>query len=193
MAVTDIPSVSLAQELILAYPSAKVILNRRLDVEAWYRSVLNTVENGGRGLNHTFLSLFDSELFWIHRLRQAVWSEMFNHDFRKYGKECYVSHYQELEELLEREAKEGRKRDVLRWSVEEGWGPLVRFLGKEVPRDEMGQETEFPSGNDPGEFAGMRRKISEKRLVRAETRRRVLVFAVLSLFVAVVGWWWHAS
>lgn len=37
-AVTDLPTAGFAVEMLRAYPDAKVILNRRRDVDAWYES-----------------------------------------------------------------------------------------------------------------------------------------------------------
>lgn len=41
-AATDMPVAMFAAELAAVYPEAKVVLNRRVDVDAWYRSVQAT-------------------------------------------------------------------------------------------------------------------------------------------------------
>ena len=43
MAITDLPAARFAPELIAAYPNAKVILNKRDDADAWYRSFDETM------------------------------------------------------------------------------------------------------------------------------------------------------
>jgi hypothetical protein len=45
-AVTDFPPALFVDELIAAYPDAKILLTVRNDVEAWYKSVLNTLWTG---------------------------------------------------------------------------------------------------------------------------------------------------
>ena len=50
--------------------------------------------------------------------------------------------------------------DLLDWSVEDGWEPLCRFLGKPIP------EETFPNGNSSEEF-----KVKVKELYASFNRR----------------------
>lgn len=43
MALTDLPTAAFGIELLRVYPDAKVILNKRDDVDAWYKSTMSTV------------------------------------------------------------------------------------------------------------------------------------------------------
>src|ERR1700761_1742624 len=45
MATTDMPGATFACELIRAYPEAKVIINKREDIDAWYKSVIKSFDN----------------------------------------------------------------------------------------------------------------------------------------------------
>lgn len=63
---------------------------------------------------------------------------------------------------------EGR---LLEFRVEEGWGPLCEFLGKEVP------EVKFPRGNDIKEFNASAQRYTVKRV--KETGFNLLVGVVL--------------
>lgn len=189
MAVTDIPSVGLAAELIGAYPGAKVVVNRR-DKERWWRSVRETLENGERGTwRHVVVSLFDSECFWLWRLREGLWVRMFGGDFVKNGRGLHDRHYGEIETVLKREEVEGRERKVLRWGVEDGWAPLCEFLEVEVPRNAEGREVDFPSGNEPGKFAEMRKTNHGERLARARRRRNWVVGIVIAGIVCGLAWY----
>lgn len=117
-AVTDFPCGGFAEELLDLYPSAKVILNYRDDVDAWARSVENTLEVvvKGQEWEEWFLTFFQSNLFWRQRSLYWVWSRFFGGDFENGGKEWYRRHYSTLEERLR-----GSGRKFLRWKVEDGW------------------------------------------------------------------------
>ena len=151
MATTDMPGAAFACELIRAYPEAKVIINKREDIEAWYRSVINSFDNPKKPspFGQWRTALFGPELFWMKAGRDAMWAHAMGYDFAKNGKGVYRKHYEEIDELLEAESMAGRGRKVLRWKVEDGWTSLASFLGKEVPEDERGIEVDFPSGNAP--------------------------------------------
>lgn len=182
MAVTDAPSCMFAPELIRAYPDAKIIINKREDVEAWYQSNLASVLRQNAGGYQYVRSYFESEIFWIQRVLQAIFMGYFRWDFAGYGKEVYRQHYDEIDRVIAEEEKAGRRRQVLRWKIEDGWKPICEFLGKEVPR------RDFPSGNTPKEFEERRTKIYVKRFAVAERNMRVAgVVAVAGL--AALMWW----
>lgn len=74
-------------------------------------------------------------------------------------------------------------REWLDWEVQDGWGPLCRFLREEVP------EREFPNENAGGGFAKRRDEVQGDRIVRAERRMKVAAGVGVSLVVAGLGWW----
>lgn len=117
-AVTDMPACGFAQELLTAYPDAKVVLNYRPDVEAWYQSMLELETLGRTQTRKAYvLSWFQSDLFWQQRVA-TYWlrGRHFKGDFRKNGKAWYAEHYRSLEERLTREG-----RPFLKWKVDDGW------------------------------------------------------------------------
>ena len=122
-AVTDQPACLFATELLDAYPDAKVILNRRDDVEAWHRSLLNIsgiVEDWGRWAR----ALVDAEEFWTMRCIGTGFVRYFRGDYRRYGREVYGEHYRRLEKKLESEGK-----GYLNWCVQDGWSVVPAKLG----------------------------------------------------------------
>jgi hypothetical protein len=126
-AITDVPCFVFAEELIKAYPDAKVILNRRRDVDAWYRSMQETAM-GVFTWPLWALHFWDRDLFWIYsvfELGLMVWAQR---DFDSHGKAMAAEHYRTLEDVCKRDG-----REYLDWSAEEEWAPLCAFLGKEVP------------------------------------------------------------
>lgn len=135
-AITDCPAVCLGKELTLAYPEAKVILNRRRDLDAWHYSYKT---GPAMGVIAPFLwtcSWFDTRLMWIRQMFYLGLIESMNGNFDKYGKQCAIEHFQEMEQSLK-----DQDRDYLEWDVEQGWEPLCRFLDKSVP------DMPFPKGN----------------------------------------------
>jgi hypothetical protein len=189
MATTDMPGATFASELIRAYPNAKVIVNKREDVEAWYQSILKTF-----GTQSPFgswsIALFDSELFWLKAGRDAIFSHMVDYDFARTGRDFYRKHYKEIEKTLEAEKAAGRERSVLRWKVEDGWDRLVDFLGIKVPEDGTGTAVEFPSGNDVDEFHRRRMAATMERVGKAKTRRAALIIAVVGVILAMIVEFW---
>ena len=74
-AVTDLPCAAFGPELLRAYPDAKVVLNRRRDVEAWYQSQLNTTQRTWKTWNSWSawaLSGLQAELFWTRRIMYTL-------------------------------------------------------------------------------------------------------------------------
>ncbi|KAF5603998.1 hypothetical protein FPCIR_1059 [Fusarium pseudocircinatum] len=137
-AVTDGPANVFGEELMSYYPNAKVILNRRRDVDAWYASMKKTcLEVFSWPM--WILSWFDTSICWLWWNFELVMKDYYRGDFDQYGKQVSEEHYKRLEERLADD-----QRPYLDWSVEDGWEPLCEFLGKPVPG------VPFPDGNKGG-------------------------------------------
>lgn len=192
------PCTGFACELIRAYPGAKIIINKRTDIEAWYQSVLNSFDGPDvpEGFSRWRRCVFERELFWMKAGRDAGWGYMVGYDFPKNGREVYHRHYAELEELLAAERKAGRGREVLEWQVQDGWEPLAAFLKKQVPTGENGRQVDFPRGNGQQSFIDMKvAKIAEK-VEGAEQRKRLLLVLLPPIAVALAAlplWQWSRS
>ncbi|KAF2007259.1 hypothetical protein P154DRAFT_541477 [Amniculicola lignicola CBS 123094] len=143
-ALTDMPIPLFASELVVAHPDAKVILNRRLDVDAWYASILGTFIAWENSWMHWVCSWFSPDLYWtpsgsnffLRDLPCILWRR-----FRANGKWVYREYCSFLE-----------------WALEDGWEPLCGFLSNEVP------DTEFPKGNASIDF--------QRRLQKAHASHR---------------------
>jgi len=143
--VEDIPSICFAEELIAAYPDAKVVLNTR-DVDAWLRSMDNTVGRVLRWRGWATLARWDSALVgpWYEHVKlvlPTVYGTVSDYSAKGPAREAIHAHYARV-----RAAVAGEEGRLLEYKVQDGWGPLCAFLGKEVPRGE------FPRINDSGEF-----------------------------------------
>lgn len=140
-AITDLDGAVFVSDLVAAYPDAKVILNYRKDLDKWHESLLGTFGVMEASWVHWFMSFFCFELYWARRF---VWREVLPLFFRgsaaENGKWVYREHMAMVRGLVPPER-------LLEWTVEDGWAPLCKFLGKEVPKKE------FPKGNAPDAFA----------------------------------------
>jgi hypothetical protein len=139
-AVTDFPAVMFVDELIAAYPDAKILLTVRDDVEAWYKSVLNTLWTGNFifGPPKTFLQAMVQRIFprppaWPIMQRAYGYTPLGN--FPAEGRDWYKAHNEHV-------MKAAKGRQFLEYNVKEGWGPLCKFLGVEEP------QVPFPRVND---------------------------------------------
>lgn len=121
-----------------AYPDAKVVLTVR-EPNAWYESVQNTIY---RGSHVTSGSAGDPRLSRLQVPETLVWQRTFSGRFedRAHALQVFERHNREVQERVPADR-------LLVFDVREGWGPLCRFLGAEVPQDEP-----FPHVNDSQQF-----------------------------------------
>ncbi|KAJ5550492.1 hypothetical protein N7461_005190 [Penicillium sp. DV-2018c] len=174
--VSDLFAAEFASELIAAYPNAKVILNVRRDLDSWYQSMQNTMGYYDRNpVDWDWCkSWFSAELFWVRQtMSRTMMPRFFRGSFASNGKWVYQQHVAMIRGL-------GLPEDrLLQWSVEDGWEPLCRFLGKPVPG------TQFPNGNPPKAWAARIVKTMEAHHRRA-VRNMLLFVAVIMMVVATL-------
>ncbi|USW54959.1 hypothetical protein Slin15195_G082780 [Septoria linicola] len=154
MAVTDIPCVIFYRELLAAYPDAKVILTVRDSPEQWMRSRWGTIVQ--------FMIAMEGPKDWVGKVLVKLFGP--REDVRDGFARRLVSEY-EMYDVLMRDWREGTRESVewyqryveevkrlvpeeklLVMNVKEGWSPLCRFLGKDVP------PWDFPKVNSTEEF-----------------------------------------
>jgi len=180
-AVCDWPSVAFAQELINAYPEAKVILTTR-NADTWHASTLKTVNWRATDHELKFLSRFSwaAGMYWP--MLRKFFDTFFEGDFENKGKEIYKRHYDNVRRwVAEREAgPNGGKgaSEILEFQVSEGWGPLCEFLDVPMPKD-----TPFPRVNDNGDFVSR-----SKWRNRMQAANVVFRFFCQTIIALVVIW-----
>ncbi|KAF7324075.1 hypothetical protein MKEN_00629900 [Mycena kentingensis (nom. inval.)] len=148
MAVSDSPHILFVEDLVAAYPEAKVILTTR-DADNWWRSFDSTVMHSGRVAQPPFYAKGPLKFLDPNAVAREFWRRPFELFFEKpfeevtpeIAKAAYERHNARVRELVHRES--GR---LLEYRVGEGWERLCAFLGKEVP------EKEFPRLNDTKAF-----------------------------------------
>lgn len=131
-AVTDMPAVLFAEELLAAYPEAKVILTER-DVDSWVVSMQRSLYRilAHRGLR--VLSVIDVDFTKKYHpvlMRSLhIWTggEVWNMEKLREG---YMKHYERMRAIVPKER-------LLEWHARDGWEPLCSFLGKPVPVGEF--------------------------------------------------------
>ncbi|KAL8889808.1 MAG: hypothetical protein Q9192_005964 [Flavoplaca navasiana] len=178
-AVTDVPATPFAEDLIAAYPDAKVILMER-DIDAWFTSFDDNIIKPFWARYTQFIGsvdlwyagpLKDMHMRWVRGWMGANSEE----EMRRVAKR----HYREHNEMVRRVTPKER---LLEYRMGSGWGPLCEFLGKEVPG------VEFPRVN---EAAALQEKIAIiLRRGAGNVLKRVLVVVGPLLVAGVwVGWY----
>lgn len=126
----DPPAICFAEELIATYPDARVVLVER-DIEDWYRSFNDAVIEPAFGRLASVLRLWEPTLLgpimdchdrWIRGWFKARYKEQMQGNARR----MYKEHYQLVRRITPKER-------LLEYEMGDGWEPLCRFLGKEVP------------------------------------------------------------
>ncbi|OOF90678.1 hypothetical protein ASPCADRAFT_519085 [Aspergillus carbonarius ITEM 5010] len=179
-AVIDTAAALFTPEIIAAYPGAKVILNTRKDVDAWHRSAIKTlVEEGEDQWVIWFLRLWTADMYWLWRLYFTFgYPGLFGggtarEGLERCGKRVYLEHGWMVRGMVERER-------LLEWNVEDGWGELCEFLGKEVP------DVPFPKANDPAAFRQHVQDLVQPRIKKGLINFALTVTSVGAGMAAVV-------
>jgi len=141
-ALTDLPSALFVDQLVAAYPDAKVILTNR-NVESWIKSMNATIFKGFRWPSFYLLSWLDlyGERYFFTFLHDA-WGA-----FNDGGglddasvRKSYLEHYEHVRRVVP-------KDNLLEFGAPYSWEPLCDFLGKDVPA-----AVEYPRVNDSADF-----------------------------------------
>ncbi|MDQ2713705.1 MAG: sulfotransferase family protein [Chloroflexota bacterium] len=153
-ATVDWPACSFYEELMQAYPDAKVLLTTR-DPESWFESASSTIYQIRRNIIARIL--FSPPFFFliaaltggrarIGRLAGTlIWDGTFHGRFE--DKDYAIAVFNQHNEDVKKRVPPAK---LLVYTVKEGWEPLCRFLGVEVP------DTPFPHLNERANFLGTR-------------------------------------
>ncbi|KAL9620029.1 MAG: hypothetical protein Q9160_005407 [Pyrenula sp. 1 TL-2023] len=182
-AVTDAPCSTFAAELLAAYPDAKVIVVSRpaggLDMERWFDS-FSVILRGHFALMLRVLSVLDPT--WYGRIH-AVGTAWMEDQLKAFNLEqalqnapgVYERYYEEVRRLVPEERR-------LEYRLGEGWAPLCKFVGKDIPRGEDGAEVPFPHKNESQSLQKAFEEMGTKVVKRAARNVAGVVFA------AAVAW-----
>ena len=164
------PAIAFATDLILSYPSGKIILTNR-DLDSWHASVSRTVLQSRLYWLHGALQYLDWATGLVHPMRVKLWQCMFDDNFQKNGKNAMKMHYEEV-----RACAKMQGREILEMQLGDGWHELCGFLKISVP------EGPYPRENDSNGFI-------PKMKERARLRMRAVALRWLKVtsIIATVG------
>ncbi|KAI1484610.1 hypothetical protein F5X96DRAFT_683474 [Biscogniauxia mediterranea] len=181
-AVADVPAYAFAPELIAAYPDAKVVLNQRLDADGWLRSMDGSITPLLGDKAFYFASWFEARTFWAYhytfrwhtaltyRLSCGNWVRV----MRQSGPWVVRDHCNMVRGAVPPER-------LLEWTVDDGWEPLCKFLGKEVPKEP------FPHANAAGpQFDTNKDRFTDGTMLRV-IRNFVMTMVVTG---GMMAWLW---
>lgn len=127
MAVTDAPANCFADELVQAYPDAKVVLVER-PIEAWYKSYQSIIEALYRP--EFYAASWMDPFYMGKHYKLAVQSWTVGHysissqaDYEAKARDIYREHNMHIREIVP-------KGNLLVYQLGSGWEPLCSFLGK---------------------------------------------------------------
>jgi hypothetical protein len=155
-ATTDWPACSFYEQLMEKYPDAKVILTVR-DPDRWYESTYNTIYGMRRMISSPIFRLAAPLRPGLRRAAKMndrlIWEDTFGGSLedRERAIKVFERHNEEVKERVPPDK-------LLVYEVKEGWEPLCKFLGVEVPKNKL-----FPHLNDTDTF----RKMIRRRLTFA--------------------------
>ena len=179
----DPPPVAFADDLVKAYPEAKVILVER-DVEAWFRSFSSTVTSGMWSPLMNRIADWDPWFMGPMRDTHKRWAigwfkARSKEEMDAVSREMYAKHYALVRSITPAER-------LLEYRLGDGWEPLCKLLGKEIP------ECNFPRVNDSDAVWEQLVLIAKRGMKNALVR--VLQLGPVGLLVSVcVLWFWSAS
>ena len=153
-AVTDTPCAVFWRELLAAYPDTKTIMTVRDSPQQWFDSQMRTImpyfdkfflpaQTWSMWLYRKFLppqtafARLNEVLPKHYEMYQTLAEDM--RDGKQKGIEYYENHLAEVRKVVPKER-------LLVMNVKDGWQPLCKFLGKEVP------SWEFPKSNTTQEW-----------------------------------------
>ena len=181
--MTDTPAICFAEELMAAYPEAKVVLVNR-DVESWYRSFDKLIENLYNPINEV-LRIIDPQLIgpiqtmykYVYKDRKGFCRTDNKEELQRTARTIYREHYDHVRRICPKDR-------LLEFKLADGWDPLCEFLGKEDPG------VPFPRLNE-GAALAEKFKEFQNRSMRLVVRNLVVGAASVWVGLLAVRWAWR--
>lgn len=102
-----------------------------------------------------------------------LWDRLFSGDFEGKGKDVYRAHYSLVRQLVPPE-------QLLEYDVSQGWEPLCKFLGEEVPN---AREMPFPYYGSTSDFLKGMRKKNRRRMREMTVKATAFVLAIACVWI----------
>ncbi|CAK5266755.1 unnamed protein product [Mycena citricolor] len=173
-AATDAPPMMYAEDLIAAYPEAKVILTLR-DPAKWWKSFSSTI--GRVPHNPAFalaMALDVSGLAHFKPLAQGMHLQLNGPDpTAEQAQARFVAHYDRVRALVPKDR-------LLEFDAKQGWQTLCPFLGVPIP-----DQGEYPYSNDSAVFNERATATARAALRRVAGEMVAPVLGLLAVGLAV--------
>ncbi|KAK2590391.1 hypothetical protein QQS21_011928 [Conoideocrella luteorostrata] len=177
---SDPPAICFAEELIAAYPEAKIVLVER-DIDSWYESYMHSIV---RNICDPFANLvltlersYFRPIGIVQKRALEGWAGIRSYkEGELKAKDNYRKHYASIRRVTP-------KSRLLEFSLQDGWEPLCEFLGKPVP------EEEFPHLNEKAWF-DEKVKLLLRRGIKNAARA---VFPWIFALVVITAAFWVAN
>lgn len=148
-ATCDFPSAPYWKEILRQYPNAKVVLTIR-DPESWVKSCMSTIFHfqpdgpfcrnwGNLGTRITLACGLPAPGF-AEMVSTVLTKNAFNYDYTEEG---LIKSFNAYNESVIRDCP---KDKLLVFRATDGWEPLCKFLGKDIP------DVPYPNRNSTAEF-----------------------------------------
>lgn len=174
-ASSDWPGHAFVDDLVNMYPGAKIVLNKRRTPQEWERSVRSSLAFFSTW-TYLILTCWIPICYCHHRM----YRDYMQLARRRYGvndifaAECYERHNEWV-----RKVASSRGKEVLEWEPDDGWEPLCKFLGYEIPTQP------FPVTNDTTEIEQLKVVLIKRGLLAwAGVVGFVAVAAIAGLYLA---------
>ena len=162
----DTPTNEFYKEIHEAYPKAKIILTVRDSGEKWFESWKTTIRIPFQD-NLFYLTVYPYRFLRLQiRVCRKI-SDKWTAEFGQIGPQLH-------DKYNARVISETNRDDLLVFNVKEGWKPLCKFLGVNVPPD-----IPFPNVNDTKEF--------HRRLATAR-KLGWYAWAVIGLIISIAAY-----
>ena len=180
---SDLPFVLFADELVESYPDAKVILTER-NPDKWIESMRQTIYLIHSWSSWDLVKYWDPGLIklwrncdlkdWIAWLGQTGRRDFLSKEYGELSKQRLVEHNQHIRKIVPKEK-------LLVWKPDDGWEPLVDFLGQQAP------DEDFPHAWDAESF------MKYASIVWWVCFAKMVATTVLPAALAVGALYWYTS
>ncbi|CAF2966818.1 unnamed protein product [Rotaria sp. Silwood2] len=169
----DSPTSDFYKEIYQIYPKAKIILTVRDNGEKWFESFQSTIASIFQDNSYYFAVYL---IRFLH-LQSIVCRKIEQKWINKYGN-IGPSFHDQYNNRIINENKDG---EILIYNVKEGWSPLCKFLGVDIP-----EGVPFPHVNDA---THMQRVICQAKIIGwcVWTLVGALVIVVVYLFFRFIS------
>lgn len=181
--LNDTPCNVFVEELMEAYPDAKIILTVRDNVDQWYESFLKSLQPYLEELyiRNDLRGWMRKHLAPRNRCEGMEWKlvqHTFYSSFPSSGRDAYLKHNEKVRRL----AKE-QNRDLLEFNAKEGWVPLCNFLEKDLPVEQ------YPRLFEGEQAIALTKSMIKEADEKADANLLRIGLVIGTTVVAVTAWW----